>query len=104
MPFWLVKFSLSPANKPDEIDTVAPLMVDDWASVRVRAASSGTAGPPTLKVAVSASVTTGGEWTVRVKITVFESTCRGPFTSVTRRLTSRLSLAPALVGSAALLE
>ena len=62
MPFWLVKFSVSPEMKPDVIDTVAPVSLPPLStSVTVSVPSSVTGEPPPVKVAVPPAVTTGGD-------------------------------------------
>ena len=59
MPFWLVKFSVSPLVNPVPICTVAPASVVLDVSVTVRPGSSATGPPPPVKVAVAPAVTTG---------------------------------------------
>ena len=55
MPFWLVKFSVSPARKPVPIVTVAPVELPPLsASLTVKAAVERHRAPPPVKVAVRA--------------------------------------------------
>src|SRR5689334_7020774 len=71
MPFWLVKFRVSPLRNPLVIDTVALASVVDEVSVTLRVLSRGTGEPPPVYVGgVPAMVTTGGRWTVALVLAV----------------------------------
>ena len=62
MPFWLTKFSVSPARKPP-IDTVPLASVVLSGSLSVRPESSTAAEPCAVKVTVAPAVTTGASST-----------------------------------------
>ena len=65
MPFWLVKFSVSPDRNPVLIVTVAPVRLPALSgSLTVRVPSSVTGEPPPSKVAVPPAVTVGATCTV----------------------------------------
>ena len=65
MPFWLVKFSVSPDSKPEPIDTVAPVRLPPLSgSLTVNVPSSVTGEPPPSNVTVPPAVTVGATCTV----------------------------------------
>ncbi len=96
MPFWLVKFSVSPVRKLP-IDTVAPVSVVLSTSLTVSKLSSGMTPPPALKVAVAPTVTTGASSTaVMFSVLVAAVLFRAP--SFTCQVIVRLVSVPKLVG------
>ncbi len=95
MPFWSVKFSVSPAKKPELIDTVALAWFVLSLSVSVRPASSTTAAPCSVKLTVAPATTTGAP---TFTVLVAAALSRAP--SLTVQLIVRVDSEPPLVGSA----
>ena len=69
MPFWAVKFSVSPETKP-EIATLAELSVELPGSVTVSAGSSATAEPPPVKVELAPATSAIAVWIWTVVVAV----------------------------------
>src|SRR5580704_1917670 len=64
IPFWVVKFSVSPRRKPEPMEIVAPAIVAPKSgSLTVAAGSSTTAEPPPVKLTVPAAAMVGASRT-----------------------------------------
>ncbi len=97
MPFWSVKFSVSPAKKPVPIDTVALARFWLSASLTVRVEESATAEPCSVKLTVVPAVTTGASLTA-VMFTVLAAAVLLSVPSLAVQPIVRLVSVPKLVG------